>query len=183
MPDTGPVVPDDADDSDDDDEPSITSAAAERHRTGDQLSEQHELLAFIAGYVAHRCRDIDRSLGEPTSTARPGPSVPAAWVQLLSRGGLLVPSEKWYETVLAFEVIFCTMMGPTVTRQRGVTASLIDAILKKDESIKRKVARVLVRTRIWIRLRWLNRGLGEESARRRAKQQVVQHVASGSGGR
>ena len=62
-------------------------------------------------------------------------------------------------------------------------ASLVDAILQKDDSINRKVARVLVRTRISIRLRGLNRGIAEEPARRRAKQQVLQHVASGSGGR
>ena len=89
-----------------------------------------------------------------------------------------MPSETWLETVLAFEVIFCATMGATATRQRGIMAELIEAVLLKDGRLHRTVARTLVRTRIWIRIRWLNRGLTAAAAERRANQQVKQHSAS-----
>ena len=152
--------------------------AAPTAAVGDELSTQRQLLAFIAGFVAHKCRDVDRSLGEPSSTAKPDPSVPVGWLQLLSRGGLLVPSEKWLGTVLAFEVIFCAKMGTTASQQRGIMAELVEAILKKNKSIDRKVAWTLARTRVWIRIRWLNRRLTEEAAERLARQQVIQHSRS-----
>ena len=51
-------------------------------------------------------------------------------------------------------------------------------ILKKDESIDKKVTWTLARTRVWICIRWLNCRLTEEAAERRARQQVLQHSQS-----
>ena len=64
-------------------------------------------------------------------------------------------------------------MGTTASQQRGIMAELVEVILKKYESIDKKVAWMLARTRVWIRIRWLNRRLTEEAAERRARQQVL----------
>ena len=82
QPETVPTVADDIENDSDDEEADAPATAAStagaEYPADDELSEQRELLAFIAGFVAHKCRDLDRSLGEPISTAKPGPSVPVA---------------------------------------------------------------------------------------------------------
>ena len=60
----------------------------------------------------------------------------------------------------------------------GVSWQSSSFILKKDESIDKKVTWTLARTRVWIFIRWLNCRLTEEAAERRARQQVLQHSQS-----
>ena len=45
-----------------------------------ELGVEMEALAFVAGYVARKCRTIDPSLGMPISEATPG-AVPDRWLR------------------------------------------------------------------------------------------------------
>ena len=138
---------------------------------------QQEGLAFVAGYVASACQTIDPTLGLPTDEAPPS-RVPQRWIRAVSRGGLTVPSESWMSVVESFEVLFGITMGSSVDRDPGVVRRLIELLREKEPGLDIRIARKLVRTRLHIRLRFLNQELVDAAADRRAAKQVRQHVRS-----
>ena len=141
-------------------------------------SSEEESLAFVAGYVAYKCRDIDPTLGQPTSETQTSSPVPDAWVHAVSRGALYVPSEHWMAIVGAFDTSFKATMGSSVDSQPGIIRRLMSALLRLEPSLDRRVARKLVTTRLFIRLRYLNRGKLEITARRRSQNQIQHHCRS-----
>ncbi|KFM75205.1 Transposable element P transposase, partial [Stegodyphus mimosarum] len=59
---------------------------------------------YLAGYIAYRGRKYDHSLGTPTEQLLHLPSDEhVGWIETLSRGGLLVPSEEWLKKINQFE--------------------------------------------------------------------------------
>ena len=138
---------------------------------------QREGLAFVAGYVAASCQHIDPSLGLPTRLAPPS-SVPQTWIRVVSRGGLMVPSERWMSVVESFELLFCVVMGSSADRNPVIIRRLLELLRQKEPGLDLRIARKLVRTRLHIRLRFLNQAQAEAAAARRAAKQVRQHVRS-----
>ena len=145
--------------------------------TDDELGLEREALAFVAGYVASSCQHIDPSLGLPTREA-PETSVPSSWIRALSRGGLMVPSERWMAVVESFEVLFGLVMGRSADMQPGVTQRLRELLLEKEPQLDQRIARKLVRTRLHIRLRALNTARDERAAQKRSEKQVRYHARS-----
>lgn len=96
----------------------------------------------------------------------------------MSRGGLLVPSKQWMETVKAFELIFSLVMGPTVDSSPGIVRRLVAALHEKEPTLDQRIARRLVTTRMHIRIRWLNAGAAAAAAKRRSEKQKRQHQRS-----
>ena len=127
---------------------------------------EREGLAFVAGYVAAKCRHIDGTLGKPTRTA-PETSVPSTWLRVVSRGGLMIPSEQWMSVVEGFEVTFNLVMGRGACQESGIVRRLMELLLEKEPGLDRRIARKLVSTRLHIRLRWLNQAMAEVAAERR----------------
>ena len=142
-----------------------------------ELGVEMEALAFVAGYVARKCRTIDPSLGMPISEATPG-AVPDRWLRVVSRGGLTVPSGRWMELVKHFELIFCLVMGATVDSSPGIIRRLSAALAAKDSTLDQRVIRKLVSTRLHIRIKWLNMQKDEAAAKRRSDTQKRQHACS-----
>lgn len=140
----------------------------------EEVGVEREALAFVAGFVAHKVKAYCPHLGEPTRSAVPS-RVPDRWLRLLSRGGLLVPSQAWMEVVERFELTFCQTMGPEADHHPGIVARLLAALLQKEPTLDPRVARKLAVTRLHIRLRWLNLRLSERRAERRAAKQIRQH--------
>ena len=62
-------------------------------------------VAYAAGFVA-KCARSDATLTVRSVDAEEVPSC-ARWVQLLSRGGLKVPSKDWLDAFSAMDVVFC----------------------------------------------------------------------------
>ena len=143
-----------------------------------ELGVQMEALAFVAGYVAFKCQAIDPSLGCRASQAAPG-LVPDRWLRLVSRGGLTMPSERWMATVKEFEIIFCLVMGGSVDRSPGIVRRLVACLAEKEPSLDHRVIRKLVKTRLHIRVRWLNVAKLMAAAKRRSDGQIRHHARSG----
>ena len=163
--------------------PGISGDPREGPSTGPastELGMQREALAFVAGFVASKCRHIDSSLGLPTSVASPADmtSVPSGWIQTISRGQLYVPSAWWMAAVLEFETSFSLVMGPTADQQPGILKRLVQLILQKQPRVDQRVARKLASTRLHLRLRQLNVARAEVQAGRSAARQVRQHSRS-----
>ena len=137
-------------------------------------------MAFVAGYVAFKCRHIDASLGVPMDSASPAvlASVPSSWLQAVSRGHLYVPSAKWMAVVEAFEVNFGQLMGETASKEPGIVRQLVELIRVKDPQLDQRVAKKLASTRLHFRLRKLNRARLVSRAQRCAAKKVMHHVIS-----
>ena len=141
-------------------------------------SSEEESLTFVAGYIAFKCRDIDPTLGRPTYDMQSSSSVPDAWVRAVNRGALYVPSDHWMAIVGAFDARFKATMGSGVDSQPGIIRRLMSVLLLMEPDLDRRVARKHVTTRLFIRLRYLNRGKLEVTARRRSQNQTKQHCRS-----
>ncbi|CAL1261083.1 unnamed protein product [Larinioides sclopetarius] len=58
-----------------------------------------EGLKYLAGYIAHKCRKYDRSLAIPSGQSLAISSKEKTWIEVLSRGGLLIPTDEWFEQI------------------------------------------------------------------------------------
>ena len=94
----------------------------------DEVGIELEALAFVAGFVACKCRAIDPTLGQVASIAQPS-SVPDSWLRVVSRGGLLVPSERWMAVVQGFELTFNLVIGRAADDQPGIVRRLMAELL------------------------------------------------------
>ena len=117
------------------------------------------------------------TLGLPTRMA-PETSVPSSWIRALSRGGLVVPSERWMSVVEAFNVLFCIVIGRGADQKPGITRRLTELLLEKEPGLDQRIARKLVSTRLHIRLRALNQAKAEAAEKRRGEKQIRQHACS-----
>uniref|UniRef100_T1J3C7 Uncharacterized protein n=1 Tax=Strigamia maritima TaxID=126957 RepID=T1J3C7_STRMM len=77
-----------------------------------------EALKYIAGYIAFRCQNEDKSLGTPTGQLKISQQNQFEWIQTLSRGGLRVPSKSWLEIIEQFEIIFLLLMDAAYQRMK-----------------------------------------------------------------
>ena len=137
-----------------------------------------ESLAFVAGYVAAKCRDIAPGLGTTTQEATPAElsEVPTTWTCALSRGNLTIPSASWYKQVQEMEATFREQMGARYRTGPGVKAHLRACLLSKWPAMDKRVVAKYVSTRMWQRIRTLNEKKAGHSAARRAMQQIKQHA-------
>ena len=87
-------------------------------------SMPRQALTYVAGYVAAKCSAC-KTLGQVTP--RPG-TIPRderyAWIDVLSPGGLTVPSRQWLEQL---GVTFAAMHKDDMDRGLGVVQRLTDA--------------------------------------------------------
>ena len=157
----------------------ITPQSADDADSSDhsELGMEREALAFVAGYVAHKCQAIDPSLGRRTGEVKQG-VVPDRWLLLVSRGGLTVPSPSWMAIVENFEVTFSLVMGATFDNAPGVVRRLCAALMMKEPMLDRRITRRLVTTRMHIRIRWLNAVKAAAAEKRRGCNQMRRHALS-----
>ena len=143
----------------------------------ESFETEREALSFVAGFVAAKCRNIDATLGYPTSEEPPS-SVPSSWIRAVSRGNLTVPSDSWMSIVEEFELVFALVMGRTVSHEPGLVRRLMAELHQKRPELDPRICRKLVTTRMHLRIRWLNQAKTEQAAERRAAKQVRQHARS-----
>ncbi|CAL1278868.1 unnamed protein product [Larinioides sclopetarius] len=94
-----------------------------------------EGLKYLAGYIAHKYRKYDRSLAIPSGQSLAVSSKEKTWIEVLSRGGLLIPTDEWFEQIKKFEETFIEMHDKknnfeTVSLSRKSVTSRIEAINK-----------------------------------------------------
>ncbi|CAL1297439.1 unnamed protein product [Larinioides sclopetarius] len=62
-----------------------------------------EGLKYLAGYIAHKCRKCDCSLAIPSGQSLAISSKEKTCIEVLSRRGLLIPTDEWFEQIKKFE--------------------------------------------------------------------------------
>ena len=161
------------DEDDTSDEPTPAASPATQ-----ELGFERQGLAFVAGYVAFKCRHIRDDLGQPTSSASASASVPSSWLPTISRGSLYVPSGWWMAVVKAFDQTFRDPMGPTAYQSPDIIKRLTACVLAIDPELDVKISRKLASTRLHLRIRCLNTARAAAKAAKYQQRKVTQHVRS-----
>ncbi|KAF0297726.1 hypothetical protein FJT64_004843 [Amphibalanus amphitrite] len=130
---------------------------------GRQLRYGREALVYVAGYLAHKCKDLDASLGKVIPPGSGGAELgfnrpELAWTLRVSRGGLTLPSECWQQQVEQFEVLFSLMHGDLdIDREPGVVRRLWEMLQDKYPHLDKRVLKKYAVTRTHMRIRDLER--------------------------
>lgn len=134
-----------------------------------------EGLAYIAGFIAHNFLDSHPELGQKTSEFDfIAHNETSPWISQLSRGGLIKPSEDFLKNVFKFEEIFKEFHEEGISDTKGVTASLIKIMQLKFPDISPPIIQKFVRTRMFIRIKHLNREIKALSAEKRHLRKIKQ---------
>lgn len=127
-----------------------------------QISEEitEESLVYIAGYVSYRFRSKYPELGIPT---RELPySDPSTWICQVSRGSLIYPCENLIENARILEKKFAAFHGDNLSATNLIfqkVAMAVKSEISDCSQIPHEALMCLVRTRTYIRLRFLNNNL------------------------
>uniref|UniRef100_T1IQE0 Transposable element P transposase n=1 Tax=Strigamia maritima TaxID=126957 RepID=T1IQE0_STRMM len=139
-----------------------------------------EALKFIAGFIAFKCHKWDKTLGTPTGQLEISKIDKQKWIQILSKGGLRVPSPEWLATIKDFEVNCADFHGNNIAKTENVMKSLISILENKFPQVDKHVISVYVRTRTFIRIRHMNTEMkafqAAKAATRKAKKWVNSSV-------
>lgn len=123
-------------------------------KTAMDLIEKNALI-YVAGYVAHRFRNIYSHLGIPTKTL---PYIPTDWLSFISRGNCMYPSSDFLKAADIMNREFENFHGNFFNRESNIFDNLTDIVCTKlNNNFPQKVISCLVRTRTYIRLRKLNK--------------------------
>jgi hypothetical protein len=114
---------------------------------------------YVAGYVASKLKNkySDLILNWESAEQR----VPQSWVQTISKGGLTVPSYQLLNLCrklnLHFED-FHDMYGDKwgLNREKGILKGFTRTMVQMYGDVLSKLVELFVRTRFYIRLRWVN---------------------------
>lgn len=129
-----------------------------------------EGLKYVAGYVAHRYREKYVFLGNP---ARILADTDIDYISILSRGGLLYPSDQLLEVAYVMESEFNAFHGDSLKTETFIFKTVAKNVQKKIDKIPFEVLLCLVRTRTYIRLRNLNRAIFQKSLERNKKKKCT----------
>lgn len=117
---------------------------------------ENEALNYIAGYIAHRVRAKDPSLGTVSKYCE-NVCKTSKWTFLLSGGGLIIPTSTWMETIVKFETIFRNFHGCEFRKGRYVIENLFSLLERHFPEINKEAIKLYCRLRTFIRIRYLNR--------------------------
>lgn len=136
-----------------------------------------EGLKYIAGYVAYRFKHKYDHLGIPTKEL-PTHELPD-WIQFISRGQLLVPSETLISAAKIMEIEFQNLHGNWLSNAKLLFDLLTDrtiANLPENAHIPYEVLHCLARTRTYIRMRDLNKKISFNNCQRKLKRKMSKFV-------
>ena len=86
-----------------------------------------------------------------------------------------MPSEQLTESVKRFEVLFCKFHGESAYKGKNPIEKLTRIISEKEVDIPKDVIYLYVKTRLFIRLKFLNQSLNVAS--KNLKRKFTHHVA------
>ena len=134
-----------------------------------------EAIKYIAGYLAFKFRLQFPALGEKTNSLTEHQKQSCPWIAALSRGGLTVPSPKFVAAVCELEAFFNEVHGSAISRASSVIRATAEQAILKFPSIPPDIIRAFIKTRTFIRIRYLNHQLrfSDESAKRRNERKLL----------
>lgn len=127
---------------------------------------------YIAGYVAYWFRDKYSFLGNPTRDL--GSLDNSEYIMMLSRGGLMYPSEEFIKVANIMDDVFEEFHGSNQLKRKTkhIFQKVADLVMEKNDSVPRDALLCLVRTRTYIRLRKWNMEIREENRFKKTAKKV-----------
>ncbi|KAJ8672614.1 hypothetical protein QAD02_003873 [Eretmocerus hayati] len=140
-----------------------------------------EGLKYLAGYAAHRFKKECPSLGSPTRQLPSTATQDLDWIQCISDGHLMYPSDAMVGLTSILNSTFKEFHGEFLSKDDRIFDKVTDLVLQKYENfstepIERKVVLCLVRTRTYIRLRQLNKNLTSDPFTKNAKKKIFKFM-------
>lgn len=135
----------------------------EDFREGDTFSDAitNQGLKYIAGYVAHRFKNKYKHLDLGVSTKTLDVSHCPDWIEFVSRGHLMYPSEELIQLARILDSEFRIIHGETLIKEPLIFKRLADVVIENNPNIGNmfpyEIILCMARTRIYIRLRNLNK--------------------------
>jgi hypothetical protein len=138
------------------------------------LNEQ--ALKYLTGYVAHRFRNKYPFLG---TASRDDDNLPQTseldWIQFISRGHLLQPSNELLQAAHVMETLFLAFHGPEIRKTSNIVQTLVAMIhdkIKNNFHVPQEVLTCLVRTRTYIRIRELNKSVMKQQLKNKSTKKM-----------
>jgi hypothetical protein len=158
---------------------SLASSRKKRQVTsnGDAIASEHtlnvEALRYLAGYVAAKLRTQHPELGQ--RTALQVHTNASSWIQRLSKGGLVVPSEIFFDSVAELERSFVEFHGASGMHTCVNAISKYIAFAKASVNcvnVPAAAIELFSRTHLFIRMRHVAEVAQSERAKRRLRRKV-----------
>jgi hypothetical protein len=119
-----------------------------------------EPLRYVAGYVAFKLRKTNPELGDRTSVLRPLTN-PPTWIDLLSKGGLIAPSDAFFRLFVALERRFLDYFGSEGLHTCNNIVQKVVAVMRETPGcvdVPLRAITLFARLRVFIRIRHTGRG-------------------------
>lgn len=94
------------------------------------------------------------------------------WIFSLSYGGLIAPTAEFLKIIKDFEETFNKINGASISREKNIMKQIIDTLHLLHPHVPLDVVKIYAKTRISIRIRYLNYFLKAELASIRARNSV-----------
>ena len=132
-------------------------------------AKDSQALHYVAGYVVFKLAGKVSYLGyNPIHD-----SGSSSWISRITFGGLMEPTSSWLEDARKLEAEFLEHHGNGIRRGDNIINALISA-LQKYPQMHSLATRCHIRTRTFLRMRFLNRESSERAReRRRTKMKIL----------
>ena len=112
-------------------------------------------LVYVAGYLCNKLAHKYEWMGTRTYRATDD-TTNSRWIQLLSRGGLYLPSQELQDLAEAMENDFQKYHGPSLSLEKNSINILAKILQIKNIDMPYDLLQLFSRTRFFIRLKYLN---------------------------
>lgn len=136
----------------------------------------NEGLKFIAGYVAYRFKDKYPNLNLGSQTRLIQSTRSPDWIEFLSRGNLIHPSDEMIELARLVEIEFQKFHKNFFSKEANIFNKLLEKVRMAPTEIAKKIPEeillCLIRTRTYIKLRHLNKKISFENCKRKLQKKL-----------
>lgn len=122
-------------------------------------------LRYLGGWIAKKFMHQFSDLGGHSHKTKILNT--SSWIQHLSYGGLVEPSDAFMHKVKKMEFCFQQCLGQKFKIRHGIVKKITNNIISQISDIPAAVVKTFVTQRIFIRLKFLNRSIYENSMKKR----------------
>lgn len=154
------------------DSESMTSSSSSHSKDTLQGESEKDGLAYIAGYLAKKHRDSHPDLGKYTYTLNESINQHnyshfPSWIQNLSFGGLIQPSDEWLDHVTKMDKYFQKFHKDTFYFKKNIIKKTAEYILSKVKDVPKELVKSFCRQRVFVRIKFLNVKREQKQAEKR----------------
>ena len=91
------------------------------------------------------------------------------WIFALSRGGLTAPTQNFVSTIKKFEKTFQDIHGSSISKKNNVISDATEKICEENQNFPTEVIKTFVKTRTFIRIKFLNHQLKVQAESNKAR--------------